>query len=905
MAAVNPLLQRQTFAVARASEYFVASELQAQTGQPVERFAAVAVKELLDNALDAAESAGVRPAVTLEVHRRPAALDLTVTDNGPGLPAATVASILDFTTRTSDKAAYRSPTRGAQGNALKTILGLPHALGGRAPVEIEACGVHHAIRAWVDPAGEVRVEHTQNARPTRPGTRVALTLPDGGQVLTPAWWVSAFAVFNPHTAVRITESWQSSDHGQSPVVETDDFYQAVIPYPAGWHKWRPTDPTSPHWYDGQAFRRLVFLHIAAACRGAGPDLTLREFVRQFRGLTATAKAAAICAQFPTLRRLSDCEGQETAVDRLLVAMQQAATPPAPAVLGLVSEAALRARVETWYGILPGQWWYAKSAGLTPANLPFVIEAAVAQTCEPGNVFLGLNFSPAYGDPYARVPLAGGEVQTYGGVYPFLARCGIDPRDDACPPMAAIVHLVCPALQFLDRGKTQLQLPPSIAESVGEALWRVGKVCWREARARERDARAAERRAEQRWRADQRPKMSLLEACFLEMTNALAHASGNGRYSISTKDLHYAIRPMIQRYTDATLTYKYFSQQVVTAYRQQVGELPGVFYDPVGELIEPHTGLVVPLGTRGVQEYVFPAWRYDTIVYIEKKGRAQMLREAGLLGRFDIAVISAEGYATEAARVLLQHADQQKRYKIFALHDADPYGYNIARTLRDATSRMPEHHVDVIDLGLRLEPALALGLQLEGFTRKAPLPAEVERQLTDVERTAFLGRLVGNTAAGTPQYACQRIELNALTAPQFVAYIEEQLTAHGADQKVIPPSEELDAEAARHYARQLSRHVEAVLDELLDVPALQQAVQDTLRESVLWRRVDPAALVGRFLQGHRALPWDAVVHRRVDTRLGRQEIALRDKTRETLEARIAALADREAAGDPAQAHGDGA
>jgi len=29
-------------------------------------------------------------------------------------------------------------------------------------------------------------------------------------------------------------------------------------------------------------------------------------------------------------------------------------------------------------------------------------------------------------------------------------------------------------------------------------------------------------------------------------------------------------------------------------------------------------------------------------------------------------------------------------KIFALHDADPAGYNIGRTLGEATDRMPHH-----------------------------------------------------------------------------------------------------------------------------------------------------------------------------------------------------------------------
>jgi hypothetical protein len=65
---------------------------------------------------------------------------LSIKDNGRGIPPVAVQSILDFRTRTSNKAAYRSPTRGLQGNALKTVIGTPYALGSRQPLVIEAKG---------------------------------------------------------------------------------------------------------------------------------------------------------------------------------------------------------------------------------------------------------------------------------------------------------------------------------------------------------------------------------------------------------------------------------------------------------------------------------------------------------------------------------------------------------------------------------------------------------------------------------------------------------------------------------------------------------------------------------------------------------------------------------------------
>src|SRR5436305_1103853 len=144
----TPRLERVLGEISRAAEYIDPDELQVQTGHEVSRFADVALKELADNAIDACEDANVTPAITATVEWRSDGSGLLrVQDNGAGIPATTVARTLDFGTRTSDKSPYRSPTRGMQGNALKTIYGLPTALCGAdaEPVRITACGVRHTI----------------------------------------------------------------------------------------------------------------------------------------------------------------------------------------------------------------------------------------------------------------------------------------------------------------------------------------------------------------------------------------------------------------------------------------------------------------------------------------------------------------------------------------------------------------------------------------------------------------------------------------------------------------------------------------------------------------------------------------------------------------------------------------
>ncbi|ACA58973.1 hypothetical protein [Candidatus Desulforudis audaxviator] len=119
-------------------------------------------------------------------------------DNDPGIKPEVVRRILDFNVRVSDKAVYRSPTRGAQGNGLKTVLGIPYALGSNAPVLIEGQGIRHVIRAWADPAGNVRVDHREEQSDVARGTRFTVRVSAEDQNFSVVYWAEAFAVFNPH-----------------------------------------------------------------------------------------------------------------------------------------------------------------------------------------------------------------------------------------------------------------------------------------------------------------------------------------------------------------------------------------------------------------------------------------------------------------------------------------------------------------------------------------------------------------------------------------------------------------------------------------------------------------------------------------------------------------------------------
>ena len=216
----------------------------------------------------------------------------------------------------------------------------------------------------------------------------------------------------------------------------------------------------------------------------------------------------------------------------------------------------------------------------------------------------------------------------------------------------------------------------------------------------------------------------------------------------------------------------------------------VLYKPRGELIEPHTRLRVGLGTAEVAYYrscwtngcalgdtdlVVPDWRAEThgphhrfggVVAVEKGGIADLLRQADLHNRRDVAIIGNEGQSVEAELVLADafgHAD----VPLFLLCDFDRQGFTIAENLRAGTWRHRyRYRVKVIHVGLRLAQIEALGglaSRQRGGLEDEPIGEGTLKHVSD-ERL----RECGATENEIRILRTRRVELNALTTEQLVA-----------------------------------------------------------------------------------------------------------------------------------------
>ena len=834
--------ERKTFTTSRLAEFATENELTKQIGHPASLWPIVVVKELVDNALDAAEKAGTAPDITVTVDS-----DLiVVADNGPGIPAATVRKLANFDSKTSSNAAYVAPTRGQQGNALQSILPMGFVLDGKAgSVVIEANGRAHNIEFTIDPVRRTpSVAIRSEGSAVKTGTRVTVRWPNSPRspiedaeneflrlVLHYVW-------INPH--LSLTAHWFDKE-----------FAAWTAPEPA-WSKWKPNNSTSPHWYNPERLQLLMASEIAHAEDNRKPSPSVREFVQQFRGLSSTVKASNICEALGVGERetLADYYRSRTdGVAKLLGAMRALSAPIKPTAMGMIG----RTHIE---GMLVNADCIADSilyrkVEFEHESLPYVIEVAFGYRNDEGIYFReGFNFTPAI------------------GASPFqlserLAAAQIETGD----PVTVFVHVACPRLDFLDRGKSRVKLPADVSAKLNAMVDAVTAKWTRQKKAEIRESNAYQRRRDAMTRRDK--PTTVIDAAYSVMIDAYTAASDDGEgghLPVKPRQIMYRARGRILAMTGKDgFDDNYFTQKLLVWFMRDHPEETAswdIIWDDRGHFAEPHTDHEIGLGTLPVREYIAsfqapeirpiairgahvatsgPEGRYSAVLFIEKEGFEPIFKAAGIYERFDLAPMSTKGMSVTAARQLIEELCGVRGLPLFVLHDFDKSGFSIHETLINDTERyeFKTPLERVVEIGLRLDHVEQLGLEPERVvikpTEKPAARANLRANGATEGEIAFL--IDGD----------QRVELNSLTSRQLVDLVEAALIENGVG-KVVPDIETL-TETFIAFKRSASARaaLEAELARLGDATV---EVPDDLETRVrAWLNADDR---------RRTLTWDAAV-----------------------------------------------
>jgi hypothetical protein len=221
-------------------------------------------------------------------------------------------------------------------------------------------------------------------------------------------------------------------------------------------------------------------------------------------------------------------------------------------------------------------------------------------------------------------------------------------------------------------------------------------------------------------------------------------------------------------------------------------------------------------------------------------------------------LTSKGYASRAARDLLDLlGETDEELTFFAVHDADAAGTMIYQALQEETAARGARNVKIINLGLEPWEGVDMGLAVEPVERKG-------RKIYPVADYVH-GRGDGKKWNDWLQH--NRIELNAMTTPQLIAWLDKNTEQHGQG-RLVPPA---DVVGARLEQQVRERVESAVRDTILRdnnfvgrVEAeFKQMVPQLRREEIGLPQIIRATLEQ---QEHAHLSWAAVVDA-VATKLG--------------------------------------
>ncbi|MFC7461040.1 hypothetical protein [Hydrogenophaga defluvii] len=527
--------------------------------------------------------------------------------------------------------------------------------------------------------------------------------------------------------------------------------------------------TSPWWYDSESFFEML------QAAGARP---LCDVLVQFRDVSVST--AHHFGQGLAANAMSRADS-----NHLLQALREVSEQPKPGILGKLGDV-----FQDFAHAHEGGVIEILGTGM-PAQMPYSIDAYVAhgEDDEGDTCSFFVNRTPITGQM---------SVQRQKSHELGIIGCGLRHLVDVGrKPISLICNITTPYMPITTDGKE-----PDLHRYLQPLYLAITKAA---KKAKRQSAQVNGRRQTQR---------EVIEG---NLRGAIDKASGNNRYRYSLRQLFYAVRPFMLDAFGKEPDYNYFAQ-VITDIEAAAGEdLPGLYRDARGIIYHPHTGQEIPLGTLNVEKYDRPEWTFNKVLYSEKEGFFSILKDTGWPERNDCALLTSKGFASRAARDVIDLMGQtQEEIYFFCIHDADASGTLIYQALTEATRARGARKVHVINLGLDPWEAVDMDLQVERFRAENASSKRGERRLP--------------VADYVPQQweewlQSQRVELNAMSSPQFIEWLDGKFEQYS--DKVVPPSPVLSDAFGQATQASVKRMLAA---RILEEAGFDQKVEALVREA---------------------------------------------------------------------------
>jgi hypothetical protein len=597
--------------------------------------------------------------------------------------------------------------------------------------------------------------------------------------------IGIFAYLNPHITFIIKDG---------PKVKSLPLDAQAAPV------YRPPSESGPaSWFTADEFAERLAADIRAR-----PTMSLASWMMEFSGTRASACAAVTVGGRPSSEMVvdglaGDLKRSAASIRSVCIVHGSKIDDPKFQVIGKDRINDMLIAMGGDSGTPVEYHWKRGTFVRGESVVPYLVEVGLLQlpdgSRQAPTPILAMNRTALYGSPTFdnlkwREKVRGQWHGLEGDLGAILRAYEID---HGKTPSAVVVHVVCPSPGYKGYGKQDFDTS-WLGEPLSECMEAVTKEVRRQ--------RAGEAR---RRNAKDGPRETIRDTLFAVLPAAYDDFSEGGRLPILIRNLYYAVRGVWENHHPDKLQYQTFCVYV-DEYERMIGR-PLCLRDPRGTLLEPHSGRTLRLGTDEVSKYNPKRWEGHTVIFIEKESFAHVLRDYGIMKRWDAIVIGSKGFAVESCREVLQ---KYRRLlggvvKIIALHDADPAGYMIGYDLANNLPRFGENtDVQVIDVGLTVADGERMNLLTEPFELKRANwsminnmrrhlirePDGRRRPLMEPEAwDAFMPSMFRGSEfpAWAENAKGRRIELNAMRPRLFIQWLEGHLERNGC-RKVRPPDE---------------------------------------------------------------------------------------------------------------------
>lgn len=795
---------------------FQPEELVKLTGVSMGRWPEYLLKESLDNSAAALEEHDVENGwirVEMDDHY------VRISDSGPGISDWVLDHILDFDKFGGSNRHHKLPTRGAQGNAIMTLVGIVTAWSNDNMEIHRPCGPAIELSINLDPIQQsIAVERIEIGEPGP--SCLVIPLPKDGLPYRPRGTIATkmlaiakmFAWMNPHISFMIRDG-RKDEHAleRDPIVKRFE----AIPGEIG------AGPVMPNAKCGSVtwFSEEEFAERLAADIRARPETTVMDWAREF---AFEYKFKMMGADTRPISELADkgptfLKAQSARLQFAITAGSHTQRAQKPGFELLESDR--MASFLRWHGAdkeVDAEYHHIRGIH---QEIPFAVEVCLVQMPKGAKTapapILAMNRTVLYGSPSFKRLRWREKVrgQWHGTRGDLSILCQAYEIDRGKTPAAILVHAISPSPGYSGYGKQNFNAD-WLQEAVSVAMEKVTLRC--------RKQRAGELR---RTSARVGPKTTIRQDLFDLLPGAVKRGTKNGKVPILVRQLYYNIRPHYFRLRPdkAELHYGTFCVYL-DEYEQNVVGDDVCLRDPRGTMYEPHSGRTLRLGTADVRKFNVKKWEGHTIIFVEKENLASLMRSMGVHRRWDAIIIGSKGFAVESIREVLQKYKQLLggMVKVVCLHDADPAGYLIGYDLANNLPRFGNNvDVQVIDVGLSVEEAYENDWPDEPFKmpkstwsminnmhfgnkKNGKPPLKIRDPHTGEERPIFEPKAWDafmpprfrsafgwDSVRGTP--IGRRVELNAIgngDPTAFCDWVEAALERHGC-KKVRPPDEIVD------------------------------------------------------------------------------------------------------------------